>query len=163
VAIAAALAGAVAYPAYLWRRWGDPLLYLHSKTQGWAQNPRPFWALARDNFWLVMGHLREPAVGGKLMLLAEIASALLFLGLTVAVFRRGLIGEGLFVGSTLLMLLWSGTLDGIHRYVLMLFPCFLPLVGALRTRPALAFGYAFGGAGVGMVLLHRFVHWIHVG
>ena len=97
------------------------------------------------------------------MLFAEVASTLLFVALTVAVFRRGLIAEGVFVGGTLLLLLFSGTLDGIHRYVLVLFPCFLPLAQSLRARPTLAFAYAFGGAGFGMVFLHRFVHWIHVG
>ena len=35
----ATLAGAAVYPAYLWRRWGDPLLYVHSKAAGWAQHP----------------------------------------------------------------------------------------------------------------------------
>lgn len=163
LAIAAGLLGALAYPAYLWNRWGDPLLYVHSKTQGWAQNPAPVWVLARNAFFDLLRHLREPGTGGKLMLLAEVVSTLLFLVLTVAVFRRGLTAEGVFAGGTLLLLLCSGTLDGIHRYVLMLFPCFLPVVQALRNRPAIAFGYAFLGAGFGLVFLHRFVHWIHVG
>jgi hypothetical protein len=162
-AIALAVAGAAAYPIYLWRRWGDPLLYVHSKTQGWAQNPGPVWVLARNVFRLAVWHLQEPGPGGKLMLFVEIASVLLFLALTVGVFRAGLVAEGIWVGSTLLMLLWSGTLDGVHRYVLVLFPCFLPLVRALRPRPALAFAYAFLGAGLGMAFLYRFVHWIHVG
>jgi hypothetical protein len=162
-AIALAAAGAAAYPAYLWRRWGDPLLYVHSKTQGWAQNPAPVWVLARNVYRLVLGHVREPGPGGKLMLFVEIASVLLFLVLTVAVFRAGLVAEGIWVGSTLLLLLWSGTLDGVHRYVLVLFPCFLPLTRALRTRFVLAFAYAFAGLGLGMAFLYRFVHWIHVG
>ena len=136
---------------------------MHSKTQGWAQNPAPVWVLARNVFRLAVWHLQEPGPGGKLMLFVEIASVLLFLALTVAVFRAGLVAEGIWVGSTLLMLLWSGTLDGVHRYVLVLFPCFLPLVRALRPRPALAFAYAFLGAGLGMAFLYRFVHWIHVG
>jgi len=162
-AVLATLAGAAVYPAYLWRRWGDPLLYVHSKAAGWAQDPRPVWVLARNVFDDVVGRLRAPGVGGKLMLFVEVASTLLFVALTVAVFRRGLIAEGVFVGGTLLLLLFSGTLDGIHRYVLVLFPCFLPLAQGLRARPALAFAYAFGGAGLGSVFLHRFVHWIHVG
>ncbi len=162
-AVLATLAGAAVYPAYLWHRWGDPLLYVHSKAAGWAQHPAPIWVLARNVLADLVGHVRVPGVGGKLMLFAEVASTLLFVALTVAVFRRGLIAEGVFVAGTLLLLLLSGTLDGIHRYVLVLFPCFLPLAQALRPRPALAFAYAFGGAGFGLVSLHRFVHWIHVG
>lgn len=162
-AVALGLAGAAAYPIYLWRRWGDPLLYVHSKTQGWAQSPAPVWVLARNVFRLVLGHLRDGGPGGKLMLFVEIASMLLFLALTVVVFREGLVAEGIWVGGTLLLVLWSGTLDGVHRYVLVLFPCFLPLVRALRGRPAFAFVYGFLGVGVGMAFLYRFVHWIHVG
>jgi hypothetical protein len=160
LAIALAVAGAAAYPLYLWRRWGDPLLYVHSKV---PQDPAPVWVLARRVYGQFTVFLHEPALGGKLMFLMEIASVLLFLALTVAVFRIGLVAEGIWVGSTLLLLLWSGTLDGVHRYVLVLFPCFLPLARALRARPALAFAYAFLGIGVGMAFLYRFVHWIHVG
>ena len=162
-ALALAVAGAAAYPAYLWRRWGDPLLYVHSKTQGWAQDPAPVWVLARNVFRLVLWHLRETGPGGKLMLFAEVASVILFLVLTAALFRDGLVAEGIWAGSTLLLLLWSGTLDGVHRYVVVLFPCFVPLVRALRERPALAFAYGFLGVGLGMAFLYRFVHWIHVG
>jgi len=160
VAIALALAGAVAYPLYLWRRWGDPLLYVRSKT---PQDPAPVWVLARKVYGLLAMYLREPGLGGKMMFLLEIVSVLLFAVLTVALFRAGLVAEGLWTGSTLLLLLWSGTLDGVHRYVLVLFPCFLPLARALRARPALAFAYGFLGVGLGMAFLYRFVHWIHVG
>ena len=162
-AIALGVVGAAAYPIYLWRWWGDPLLYVHSKTRGWAQKPGPVWVLARDVYRLVLGHLREPGPGGKLMLFVEVGSVLLFAALIVAVFRAGLVAEGIWVGSTLLMLLWSGTLDGVHRYVLVLFPCFFPLARGLRKHPVLAFAYGFLGVGVGMAFLYRFVHWIHVG
>jgi hypothetical protein len=162
-AVTGPLVGAAVYPAYLWFQWGDPLLYVRSKAAGWAQHPAPIWVLARRTAVDLFGHLRVPGVGGKLMLSAEVVSTVLFVVLTVAVFRRGLVAEGVFAGGTLLLLLCSGTLDGIHRYVLVLFPCFLPLTEALRRRPALAFGYAFAGVGFNMVLLHRFVHWIHVG
>ena len=162
-AAAATLAGAAVYPLYLWRRWGDPLLYVHSKAAGWAQHPSPVWVLARDSWRAVLWHVRAPGSGGKIMLFLEVFSTILFLVLTVAVFRRGLLPEGVYVAGTLALLLFSGTLDGIHRYVLVLFPCFLPLAGVLRARPALGFAYVVFGEGLGMVELHRFVHWIHVG
>ena len=81
----------------------------------------------------------------------------------MALFRRRLVAEGVFTGGTLLLLLTSGTLDGIQRYVIVLFPCFLPLALWLRRRPALAIAYLFAGFGSGVVLLHRYVHWIFVG
>lgn len=159
LAAAIALAGAAAFPIYLWRRFGDPLLYVRSKIMGWPVRPGAFWALVRD----LGARLRTPEAGGKLLLVAELLSAAIFLVLTAALFRRRLIPEGIFCGGTLLLLFTSGTLDGIQRYVLVLFPCFFPLTRWLRTRPALAFAYAFLGTGVGMVFLHRYVHWIFVG
>jgi len=158
LAAAIALAGAAAYPIFLWRRFGDPLLYVRSKIMGWPVRPGAFWALLRD----LAARLRTPEAGGRLLLVAELLSAI-FLVLTAALFRRRLIPEGIFCGGTLLLLFSSGTLDGIQRYVLVLFPCLFPLARWLRSRPALAFAYAFLGTGVGMVFLHRYVHWIFVG
>lgn len=163
LAVAAALSGAALYPLYLWRRWGDPFLYIHSKVKGWPVRPAPVWVLAARVWREAVTQLRTPAATGKLILFLEIFSALLFLGLTVTLFQRRLIAEGVFTGSTLLLLFSSGTLDGAQRYVLVLFPCLFPLAQWLRTRPALAFAYGFFGVGTGVVLLHRFVHWIFVG
>ena len=95
--------------------------------------------------------------------LVELLSVGLFTVLTVALFRRGLKPEGVFAGSTLLLLLTSGTLAGVQRYVLVLFPCYFPLAQYLRARPAVALAYGFLGIGGGVVLLHRFVHWYFVG
>jgi hypothetical protein len=44
-AIAMTAAGAAAFPVYLWRRFGDPLLYLHRRTAGWELAPKPFWVV----------------------------------------------------------------------------------------------------------------------
>lgn len=163
LAVAGALSGAALYPIYLWRRFGDPLLYVHSKMMGWPVRPAPFWVLAARVWREVAAQIRTPGADGKLILFVELSSALLFLALTVALFRLHLIPEGVFTGTTLLLLFCSGTLDGTQRYVLVLFPCLYPLVQWLRSRPALVAAYSFLGIGTAMVLLHRFVHWIFVG
>ena len=154
LAVALAAAGAAVYPFYLWRRFGDPLLYVHSKMMGWPVRPGPPW--------ISWGHSVE-RLGTSSLAAVELASASLFCVLTVELFRRRLFPEGLFVGGTLLLLFTSGSLEGVQRYVLVLFPCFFPLAAFLRGRPALAFAYAFAGIGAGTVLLHRFVHWLFVG
>jgi hypothetical protein len=159
LAVALASAGAAAYPLYLWRRFGDPLLYVHSKMEGWPVRPGPpwiAWGQAVERLW-------TSPLAGRFGPAAELASASLFLVLTVAVFRRRLIPEGLFAAGTLLLLFTSGSLEGVQRYVIVLFPCFLPLAVWLRKRPTLAIAYAIGGIGSGVVLLHRFVHWRFVG
>ena len=158
-ALAIASAGAAAYPLYLWKRFGDPMLYVRSKMMGWPVRPAPPWTLV----WRVFTQLWTAPPADKLGPAVELASATLFLVLTVALLRRRLVPECVFAGGTLLLLLTSGTLDGIQRYVIVLFPCFLPLALWLRRRPALGIAYLFGGFGSGVVLLHRYVHWIFVG
>jgi hypothetical protein len=92
----------------------------------------------------------------------EAACAAVFVWLTILIFRRRLFAESLYVGGTLLLLLCSANLDGFPRFVLTLFPCFLPIGQALVRRPGFALAYALGGASLGALLLYRFVHWIIV-
>jgi Mannosyltransferase (PIG-V) len=163
-AAAAAAAGAVIYPLYLAIRFGDPLLYFHSHaiTPGWPQHLEPFWALAcREAVRTVhtIGHL---GLGGKMGSLFNLGCATGFVVLTVPLFTRGLTAEGLYAGLTMLLLWSSGSLASVPRYVLGLFPCFFILAEFLRRRPVLAFAYALAGAGLGVVFLHRFVHWLFV-
>jgi len=135
------------------------MLYVRSKMMGWPVKPAAPWTLV----WRSIAQLLAPPMVHKLGLVIALFCLVLFLILTAAVFRRGLLPEGVFVGGTLLLLLTSGTLDGIQRYVIVLFPCFLPLALWLRRRPALGIAYLFAGFGSGVVLLHRYVHWIFVG
>ncbi|MGH9316540.1 MAG: mannosyltransferase family protein [Thermoanaerobaculia bacterium] len=162
LAAAATLAGAAAFPLYLWWRFGDPLLYVKSKSAGWSIRPSPVWRLAADVTRRVQDYVREPNLGEMLSYASQLGSALLFILLAIALFRRGLKAEGLYMAATMALLVSSGTLDAMDRFVLVLFPGFFVLAEFLRPRPALAFAYSFGGVGIGMVFLHRFVHWIMV-
>lgn len=162
LAAAGPAAGSMVFPAYLWCRWGDPLLYVHAKASGWAQRPEAVWSLIGRIGEELRARLADPGSGGKLIFAAQVASALLFVFLTIVLFRKRYVAEGLYCASTLLLLLNSGSLDAIHRYVLVLFPCFFVLSEALRRRPVLAFGYVFAGLGIGVIFLFRFVHWMWV-
>lgn len=161
LAVAAAAAGAALYPLFLWRRFGDPLLYVHSKIGGWTVRPGPPWTLAASTLHEVLAQIRNPTDPARVAL--EVGSASLFVVLTAALFASGRFPEGIYAGTTLLLLFTSGTLAGIQRYVLVLFPCFFPLARFLRPRLALAFAYGVAGIGGGVLLLHRFVHWLFVG
>ncbi len=158
------IAGAAAFPLFLWRRWGDPLLYVHSKATGWSQRPSPPWRLFERVLRDGIERLQAPGSGGgQLIFWLEVGSLLLFVGLTAILFKKGLALEGLYCAATLLLLFCSGTLDGIHRYVLALFPCFFVLGRALRRSPVLIFAYSFAGIGLGVSLMARFVKWLAVG
>jgi len=146
-AVAAPLAGAALFPLHLWRAFGSPLLFFRAGDGTWAHRPAPPWDLFRTG-----GQ-------GALGLLASAVCLALFLTLTVSLFRRREVGEGLYAAATLLLLVSSGSLEAFPRYVLPLFPCFFALADFLRRRPVLAFAYALGGVGVLVIFLVRFVGW----
>ncbi len=161
VAVAGPLLGAAIFPFYLWRRFGNPFLYFsfRSENTGWPHRPQPAWKL----FGGIVNELRESLTGShtgaRLGSLAAIATLLLFLALTVGLFRRREVPEALYAAATLFLLINSGSLHAIERYALPLFPCFFLLGDFLRRRPVLACAYAFGSAGLLVTFLVRFVHW----
>jgi hypothetical protein len=115
--------------------------------------------------WLVgqiRGRLAGPPSLENLSFAVELLTMALFVVLVVGLYRRKLFAEAIYAGATILLLLHSGTVAGLDRYVLVLFPCFFILAEYLRRRPVAAFGYVLASAGLGGVFLHRFVHWIMV-
>lgn len=161
-AVTATLSAAAVFPLYLWIRFGDPLLYLHAKAAGWSQKIVPVWSLAPRAWRELTDAVAHPRHEKSLMFLLALASLVLFVLLTAALFRRGRIAEGLYAAATLAVFLHSGVLQGAHRYVLALFPCFAVLSEFLTRRPAAAFAYAFAGIAGEAYLLAAFVHWIYV-
>ena len=163
-ALGLALSGAAAYPIYLWSRFGDPLLYVREKSgPSWSTHPGPPWESGRTIAATVWRSLHDSSEPRRLLVLAGFGFLLGFFILSVLLVRRGLVVEGLYCAATLLLLVSSGTLEGMIRYVLALFPCFFLIGEWLRRSPTFCFAYALGGVGLGMVLLHRFVHLVYVG
>jgi hypothetical protein len=162
IAVAATLAGAAVFPAYLWARFGDPLLYVHSKAVGWGMRSGSLWKLFTRVVADARAAVHDPTALETLSFVSQLASAALFVYLTVRLFRRGLIAEGLYAGASLLLLLHASTVAGMDRYVLALFPAFFVLAADLARRPALAFACMLFGVTLQVTFLHRFVHWIMV-
>ena len=156
LAVLLAAAGACAYPLYLWSRLGDPLLYVRSKMMGWQVKPAALWTL--------IGSVASDLAARRVASLRRTP-----FGRAVHRPHGGALPPAPGAGGCLrgqhhyLLLLTSGTLAGVQRYVLVLFPCYFPLAQYLRARPALAAAYVFLGIGGGVVFLHRFVHWYFVG
>lgn len=159
LALGGSIFGALAYPLYLWRRFGDPLLYFRYQDSGWPHRPTPIWSLARALADHVLWDIRHATEEHDVRLFAKLLCLALFLVLTLWLFIEHRTGEGLYAAATILLLLNSGSLGAIERYVLILFPCFFLLGEFLRRRPVLAFAYAFAGLGLFVILLTRFVHW----
>lgn len=163
-ALGIAAFGAAAFPVYLWRKFGDPLLYFHDKFRGWPTlKPGRFWRPFL--LFLHQAHvfLRHPDAGGKLPYVAEVGAFGLLVWTVIWCVRNRRTAEFLYSGSLLLLLLFAGTIDGMHRYVAATFPCFLAAGDLLsRSRRARA-AWIVAGAGAGVLMLIHFVRWRYVG
>jgi mannosyltransferase PIG-V len=154
------LAGAAAYPIFLWRRFGTPMVYFHVGA-GWTHKPTPPWLLGRRIGSELLAHMHKLGETGGTFFLCFL-TAIFFVALSVALFFRGSRDGALYVIATLLLLASSGSIDAFPRYVLPLFPCFMLLGRVLYRSAILTFAYVFLGLGIFGILLHRFVHWIWV-
>lgn len=161
-ALGGTLGGAAAYPIFLWARFGSPLLFFRSEGAGWAHRPTPVWRFVPDIVQELTGRLGHIGSQGSFNFFAGFGCLVLFLILTAGLFRRREWAGALYAAATLLLLLNSGSLDAIIRYLLPVFPCLFLLADFLRRRPVLAFAYALVGTGLLVTLVTRFVHWIWV-
>lgn len=161
-AVAGALGGAVAFPLFLKIRLGAPFVDFGVATSGWPHGPKPFWHLFGEIAAGLQSRGTGFEAGSRMGLLFEIGTLLLFAVLTVRLFARRLLPEALYCSATILLLLNSGSLGAVHRYLLTLFPAFLVLAEWLRRRPILAFAYGLGAVGLLITLMTRFVNWLWV-
>ncbi len=131
LAVGAALAvplGTLAYMAYLWRVFGDPLAFIHGAA-AWARQPQsPLVTIA--------GLLETPAGGWPAALLAgqihlddwfDFLGVLLFLGLGVVLLYWRQWPEAAFVLLGVGAAFSSGLLMSQRRYMWVLFPAFIVL------------------------------------
>lgn len=158
-ALLAGVAGAAAYPTYLWYRWGDPLLYVRSKTTTGTQGIHLPTHLLRSALTRAFRMASSPGSSGQILFWLDLGCLLGFSVLVFLLFRRRLLPEAVYGAATLLLYWSTGTLDGIPRYVLALFPCFSIIGDWLGRRPTLAFAYRYIGASLSTLLIARFVQW----
>jgi hypothetical protein len=131
-AVAAAPLGSAAYAAYLWRRFGDPLLFAHDQATIWHHQLRWPW----QTVGLALGHLAAGA-GGLTPL--DLGAAFAFAVLLAVMIRRLPAAFSIWTAVLLLAILISPTpaeKDPIHstgRYLLAAFPA-VWLVGRWTAR-----------------------------
>jgi hypothetical protein len=168
-------AGLVAYAAYLWARFGDPLVFARQQGDYWNREVSGPLATLGDAWTAAgvgVGYVLDPAT---LFLGTDATPALEasnVLNLVFLVFFLGLALAGLFVlppglsvyaaALVLLPVLTPSPrfpLMSLPRFVLGAFPVFLVLGFLLsRSRWTLAAWLAFSG-GLGMALTALFVSW----
>lgn len=135
--IASLLAGSgvLIYMLYLQFNFGDFLLFQKSMI-AWRQNefvfpPQVIFRYLKI-FWLVEKNLLVFWVA-----LVEFISLFLYMGLAIYTWKKIRVSYGLFMMVLLLLVAFTGTLAGIQRYVLHLFPAFLALALILDKRGVL--------------------------
>jgi hypothetical protein len=174
--LALAPSGLVAYAAYLWWRFGDPLLFYNQQGR-WGREPTGpidtlLGALTRGGqsaAGLFSSRLwTDPSLGrvADALQVANNAYNLIFLGLALALLVAGLkvLPPDLSIYSLLLILpptlfgTPQGPLMGLPRYVLVAFPLFIVLGALLRDRRALG-GWLAASTAFSLLLCALFVSW----
>ncbi len=127
--------GALAYMAFLARRFGDPLAFARA-SEAWGRQPQPFWEMLGQLWPGPLGEWAALLSAGQLPVHAWIdalaVAAFLIFGLILL--RRGRWSEGVFVLLGALVPLNSGLWMSQRRYMWVLFPAFM-LLGRWGERP----------------------------
>lgn len=150
--------GMVAYAAYLWARFGSPLVFMHAEA-GWHQAPGWKTWLKVDWFrgmwrWLTRWGVLDPK---GIHLLASAALTVVAVALLRLVFRRfgrayGIYTTALVVGCAIS----TSNFVGMGRYVMGAFPLFALAGDVLVRRPPIR--VAVLGASTAALLLFTALH-----
>ena len=175
-ALALAPSGLALYAAYLWWRFGDPLLFYTQQSRWGREATGPVDTLTSALTRGGQGLARlfsprlwaDPSLGSVADALGYATNAynLIFLGLALALIVAGLrvVPPDLSAYSLLLILpptlfgTPQGPLMGLPRYVLVAFPLFIVLGILLRDRRVLA-GWLAASAAFSLILCALFVTW----
>lgn len=147
----AAPLGTLVYAGYLWRRFGDPLLFLESE-HWWRRHLAPPWEVVRMVVQAL--HHAPPTVGGRgwqIVILLNCSVLLSFIVITIVSARSLPVSFTLYsAGVILLGAVTVSTADpdpltSAGRYLVPAFPVFLGLANLVRNRAGLRVGLVSGG------------------
>lgn len=179
VYLALAPSGLVAYMAYLWVSFGEPLLF-YTEQKDWnreATGPLRALTLSFERARESLGRLLEASTSGELSTeqfldlvgRADSAFGLALLALALILLLAGLrvlpIGLSAYAFLVAVVPAFFGTPDnplmGISRYLLVAFPLFIVLGSLLKNRWLLA-AWLTASALTSLVLCALFVTWRYV-
>lgn len=144
LASAGPLVGTGLYSAYLWRRFGDPLLFVHTQTRFWHHVTTWPW----QTFAYTLGRmLSHPGV----MIGLDLGLLIVFGTLAIAMLTRMRPAYALLTGGLVLAVLISpqpsdkDAVQSAGRYMLAAFPGFWMAARWVVGRPWLEFALLAGG------------------
>lgn len=139
--------------------FGEPLAFLKSRESGWNEPVSLIPASHRDLFSALMSGTLLTGIQ-KLRLL-DAASGIFFLALSVPVFRRLGPSYGVFtLGSIVMPLIVN--LDGLTRYVSVIFPVFIVMGRWVPRRPFAPIAVVLSAA-LMVFMASMFARWYFVG
>lgn len=142
-AIAAPLSGTSLYAGFLWWRFGDPLLFVHTQTRYWHHVTSWPWHTVA----LMVQRLAHPGVTSAL----DFGLVIVFAVLAAAVLARMRLAYCVLTAGLLLAVLVSpvpsdkDAVQSAGRYLLAAFPAFLMLARWVASRPSLEFALVAAG------------------
>lgn len=135
VTLALGASGLIGYMAYLWRFFGDPLLFQKAmsawKQAGWVLPPQVVFR------YLKIFYFVDKTALVFWVAVLEFISLFLYLFLTIYVWRKIRASYGVFMFILLVLVAFTGTFAGTPRYILHLFPAFIGLAIFLKDKPHL--------------------------
>ena len=152
-----AAAGYLALGAYSWVALGDPFAHFNAKRQGWGQGFTAPWATLDT----ALEHFERALTDrnlGSLYTILEIPCFYLIVGTVGVLCARRWWPEATYVGCAAAMSLCSGSLAGLPRFTLVMFPVFIVLA-RMRRWPVLWGIYLVVGAVLQGGLLVNFVRF----
>jgi len=168
IALVLATLGAAAFPVYLWWKFGDPLLYFHTRPAAWTQHPRFFafylWDIGKAFVWFLrMGYVPQGVQGmtSRMFPVNLGALVLMFWALVASVRKRKWDDTALMAGACLFSIS-VGNLDSLARHALIYFPIYLRLGETMAAHRTFRLGISLVFLSTQAVLLTLFVRWIFV-
>jgi hypothetical protein len=159
------IAGASAFPAYLWLKFDDLLLYFHTRSPGWPQHPRFFGTYLWDVGKAVVTAISTGRVPRSVQTMSLPAfpvnvgvMLILFWALAQSLRKRKWEDVALMAGASLLAAS-IGSLDSLARYGLIYFPVFLRMGETFEDHPTVRSIAMPVLLGAQTVLVMLFSHW----
>jgi hypothetical protein len=150
-----ALGGQLCVATTFYIVFGSPLAYFTAKRENWGTSVQAPW----NTVWLAVGQAGRAleSVGlGRLYVLLELPTLQLVLVTVAVLCARRKWPEAVFVLSSVLLSLSSGSLWGLPRFVLPLFPVFL-ILGELSTNRVVWYSYLVVSSSLQVLLIYAYV------
>jgi hypothetical protein len=123
----------LAIASFYYHVYDDPLMYFTAKREGWATGAASPLTTVRNIVRSLDSAMAQSNLG-SLVTYSELVAFDIILIASVLLVRRGLVPEFTYVLTGVLTSILSGSLWGLPRFTLILFPVFLIAEGVYRSR-----------------------------